>query len=107
MGAGMADTVIAPVADMNADRSPLAADAAVTAAAEGARVVLVSRSPLAESASYWAQGGIAAALAEDDSPALHGEDTLSAGRNASRESAARVLCDEAPARVRDLESLGV
>src|SRR3954468_12562078 len=80
---------------------------ALVAAREGARVVLVSRSPLAESASYWAQGGIAAALAEDDSPELHREDTLSAGRSASRVSAARVLCEEAPARVRDLESLGV
>jgi L-aspartate oxidase len=80
---------------------------ALVAAREGARVALVSRSPLAESASYWAQGGLAAALADDDSPELHLEDTLTAGRNASRESAARVLCDEAPARVHDLESLGV
>jgi len=80
---------------------------ALVAAREGAHVVLVSRSPLAESASYWAQGGIAAALAEDDSPDLHLADTLKAGRSASRESAARVLCDEAPDRVRDLESLGV
>ena len=80
---------------------------ALTAAREGPQVVLVSRSPLAESASYWAQGGIAAAQAEDDSPELHLEDTLNAGRGASRPSAARVLCEEAPARVRDLESLGV
>jgi L-aspartate oxidase len=80
---------------------------ALVAAREGARVALVSRSPLAESASYWAQGGIAAALAEDDSPERHLADTLAAGRGASRESAARVLCEEAPARVRDLESLGV
>jgi L-aspartate oxidase len=80
---------------------------ALVAAREGARVTLVSRSPLAESASYWAQGGIAAALADDDSPQLHLADTLVAGRAASRESAARVLCEEAPARVRDLESLGV
>jgi L-aspartate oxidase len=81
--------------------------AALTAAREGASVVLVSRSPLAESASYWAQGGIAAALAEDDSPELHLEDTLKAGRAASRESAARVLCEDSPARVRELEELGV
>src|SRR5690349_24904354 len=81
--------------------------AALAAAREGARVALVSRSPLAESASYWAQGGIAAALAEDDSPELHLEDTLKAGRNASREGAARVLCEDSPARVRELEELGV
>jgi L-aspartate oxidase len=81
--------------------------AALTAAAEGARVALVSRSPLAQTASYWAQGGIAAALADDDSPELHVEDTLSAGRAAARESAVRVLCEESPGRVRDLERLGV
>jgi L-aspartate oxidase len=81
--------------------------AALVAAREGARVVLVSRSPLAESASYWAQGGIAAALAVYDSPERHLADTLAAGRGASRPSAARVLCEESPESVRDLESLGV
>ncbi|HEX8075806.1 MAG TPA: FAD-dependent oxidoreductase [Thermoleophilaceae bacterium] len=81
--------------------------AALVAAREGARVVLVSRSPLAETASYWAQGGIAAALAVYDSPERHLADTLAAGRGASRTSAARVLCDEAAASVHDLESLGV
>jgi L-aspartate oxidase len=81
--------------------------AALCASREGARVVLVSRSPLAESASYWAQGGIAAALAAGDSPERHLEDTLRAGRGASRPSAARVLCEGSPASVRDLETLGV
>ena len=81
--------------------------AALTAAAEGARIALVSRSPLAQTASYWAQGGIAAALADDDSPELHGQDTLTAGRAAARASAVRVLCEESPARVHDLEQLGV
>jgi len=81
--------------------------AALVAAREGARVVLVSRSPLAETASYWAQGGIAAALALSDSPARHLADTLAAGRGASRPSAARVLCEESAESVRDLESLGV
>jgi L-aspartate oxidase len=81
--------------------------AALTAAEEGAGVVLVSRSPLAQTASYWAQGGIAAALAQDDSPERHGADTLAAGREAARASAVRVLCAESPGRVRDLERLGV
>jgi L-aspartate oxidase len=81
--------------------------AALVAASEGARVALVSRSPLAQSASYWAQGGIAAALAADDSPERHLADTVAAGRRAARQSAARVLCEESPARVRELESLGV
>jgi L-aspartate oxidase len=81
--------------------------AALTASRQGAEVVLVSRSPLAESASYWAQGGIAAALAPDDSPDKHLADTLRAGRGANRPSAARVLVDGSPESVRDLESLGV
>ena len=81
--------------------------AALSAAAEGARVALVTRSPLAQTASFWAQGGIAAALADDDSPELHADDTLAAGRNAARAGAVRVLCEESPGRVRDLERLGV
>jgi L-aspartate oxidase len=81
--------------------------AALVAADQGASVALVSRSPLAQTASYWAQGGIAAALAADDSPDQHAADTLAAGREAARESAVRVLCEESPARVRDLQQLGV
>jgi L-aspartate oxidase len=80
---------------------------ALVAASEGMRVALVSRSPLAQSASYWAQGGIAAAIGPDDSPERHLADTMTAGRGAARESAARVLCEEAPARVAELERLGV
>jgi L-aspartate oxidase len=81
--------------------------AALVAAGTGARVALVSRSPLAQTASYWAQGGIAAALAADDSAEGHLEDTLAAGRAMARASAARVLCQESPGRVRDLQELGV
>ena len=80
---------------------------ALVAARAGARVALVSSSPLPASASYWAQGGIAAALALDDSPEQHAHDTLAAGRGAARPSAVRVLCEESPARVRELEELGV
>src|SRR3954453_10088931 len=81
--------------------------AALNASREGARVLLVSATPLAETASYWAQGGLAAALALDDSPEQHLEDTIVAGRGLVREAAARVLVDEAPDVVADLEQLGV
>jgi L-aspartate oxidase len=81
--------------------------AALVAAEAGASVRLVSSTPLSGSASFWAQGGLAAALGVDDSPELHLGDTLNAGRRLSRESAARVLCEEAPERVRDLERRGV
>jgi L-aspartate oxidase len=81
--------------------------ASLTAARAGASVTLVSARPLAETASYWAQGGLAAALAEEDSPERHLEDTLKAGRDLVRRSAAEVLTAEAPARFHDLEQLGV
>jgi len=81
--------------------------AALCAAREGARVVLVSATPLAQTASYWAQGGLAATLAADDSFELHLRDTMSAGRALVRRSAAETLVREAPDRVRDLQGLGV
>ena len=81
--------------------------AALCAAREGAAVTLVSAGPLAGSSSYWAQGGLAAALSLQDGPECHLADTIHAGRGAVRASAARVLCDEAPAAVRDLQDLGV
>jgi L-aspartate oxidase len=76
------------------------------AAREGGRVVLLSAGPLAQTASYWAQGGLAAVLAADDSFELHLADTERAGRGAVRRSAARVLVQEAPGCVRDLQQLG-
>jgi L-aspartate oxidase len=81
--------------------------AALCAAREGATVVLVSATPLARTASYWAQGGLAAALATDDSFELHLRDTELAGRDLVRRSAAEILVREAPECVRDLQALGV
>jgi L-aspartate oxidase len=80
---------------------------ALVAAGQGASVRLISSSPLSESASYRAQGGLAAALGDDDSAARHLADTLCAGRGTARKSAARLLCDDAPERVRELERRGV
>jgi L-aspartate oxidase len=81
--------------------------AALCAAREHASVVLVSATPLARTASYWAQGGLAAALAADDSFELHLRDTEVAGRGMVRRSAAEILVREAPGCVRDLQALGV
>jgi len=80
---------------------------ALTAARGGARVVLVSATPLAQTSSYWAQGGLAAALGADDTPDLHRHDTEAAGRGAVRRTAANVLVREAPRAVHDLQELGV
>ena len=81
--------------------------AALTAAAAGARVAVVSRKPLSESSSFWAQGGLAAAIGDDDSPELHVQDTLAAGRHACRRAAAELLAREAPGVVAELERRGV
>jgi L-aspartate oxidase len=80
---------------------------ALRCAEAGARTVLVSRKPLAESSSYWAQGGLAAALADDDSPERHAADTLAAGRGLCRTEAVEVLVREAPDAVEELRERGV
>jgi L-aspartate oxidase len=76
-------------------------------AASEARVLVVSKGAILTSSSWLAQGGVAAASGADDSPALHAEDTLAAGRGLCRASAVRVLTEEAPARIVDLAELGV
>ena len=68
---------------------------------------MLTKGPIKTTASYLAQGGVAAAVGPDDDPALHAEDTIAAGRGLSRPSAVSVLTDEAPARVADLADLGV
>ncbi|MCC5898302.1 MAG: L-aspartate oxidase [Phormidium sp. BM_Day4_Bin.17] len=71
------------------------------------RVGLLTKDDLPLSASDWAQGGIAAAIAPDDSPKLHVEDTLKAGAGLCDEAAVRFLAEQAPACVRSLVTLGV
>ncbi len=81
--------------------------AALCAARSGATVALLTAAPLAATASYWAQGGLAAAVGADDSFELHLADTQRAGRDATRQSAAEALVREAPDRLRDLQALGL
>jgi L-aspartate oxidase len=76
-------------------------------AAESARVAVVTKGTLAQTNTRWAQGGIAAAVADNDSAELHERDTLAAGAGLCDPNAVRVLCSEGPARVRDLIHLGV
>jgi len=77
------------------------------AAERGGDVCLVSRTPLSQSASFWAQGGLAAALEPGDSPARHAADTIAAGRGLCRPAAVEVLVEEAPDAVRELRERGV
>jgi L-aspartate oxidase len=80
---------------------------ALRAAEEGAAVCLISRTPLSQSASFWAQGGLAAALEPGDSPAQHAADTIAAGRGLCRPAAVQTLVEEAPATVHELRERGV
>ncbi|MBS1199628.1 MAG: L-aspartate oxidase [Proteobacteria bacterium] len=71
-------------------------------------VLLLSRSPLGrEVATAWAQGGIAAALDPDDSPALHAADTLEAGAGTCDSAVVDAVTREAPETVARLERYGV
>ncbi|MDN5717130.1 MAG: FAD-dependent oxidoreductase, partial [Janibacter sp.] len=70
------------------------------------RVLLVTKTELSAGSTRWAQGGIAAALAPEDSPEEHLDDTLVAGVGLCDETAVEVLVTEGPARVRELIGLG-
>ncbi len=70
------------------------------------RVLLVTKTVLDSGSTRWAQGGIAAALAPEDSPAEHLEDTLVAGAGLCDVDAVRALVTEGPQRVRELVALG-
>jgi L-aspartate oxidase len=82
--------------------------AAVRAAAgSGLRVGVLTKAELEQSATRWAQGGVAAALSsEEDSTDLHLADTLAAGAGLCDVDAVRVLVEEGPRRVQDLIALG-
>src|SRR5690349_20456790 len=71
-------------------------------------VTLISAAPLGEGASSaWAQGGIAAAVADGDSPEAHAADTVAAGGGIVDDDVALGLAREAPARIDDLLRYGV
>jgi L-aspartate oxidase len=70
------------------------------------RVLLVTKALLDEGSTRWAQGGIAAALAPDDSPQDHLRDTLTAGAGLCDVEAVRALVTEGPDAVRRLMELG-
>jgi L-aspartate oxidase len=82
--------------------------AAVRAAeTHGMRVGVLTKAKLHQATTRWAQGGVAAVLADDpDSTDLHLADTLAAGAGLCDPDAVRVLVDEGPARVNELIALG-
>lgn len=75
-------------------------------AAEHGDVLVLTKRSLHDSATSYAQGGIAAALGAGDSPELHRKDTLAAGAALCDREAVEVLVEEGPARVRELQLAG-
>src|SRR3989449_12574 len=70
-------------------------------------VAIVTKKKRAESNTNYAQGGIAAVMAKDDSFDLHIRDTLEAGAGLCREDVVRTIVREGPALVNELVKLGV
>ncbi|AFZ09025.1 L-aspartate oxidase [Oscillatoria nigro-viridis PCC 7112] len=74
---------------------------------EHLQVGLINKNTLPVSASDWAQGGIAAAIAPEDSAALHVQDTLAAGAGLCDLEAVKFLVEEAAACIDSLVKMGV
>ncbi len=71
-------------------------------------VVVMSKGPLGvEGSTLWAQGGLAAAMGADDSPALHAADTLAAGDGLSDAAIVNLFALSAPPAIEKLARLGV
>ena len=74
--------------------------------APAGRVLILTKAEPAESNTGYAQGGIAAAIGDDDTPGLHARDTIRAGDGLCDEAAVQVLVDQGPAYVRELLAWG-
>ncbi len=79
--------------------------AAIELAAAG-RVLVLAKNELSESATQYAQGGIAVALSDEDEIGLHLQDTLDAGDGLCNREAARILVEEGPERIQELIAWG-
>jgi L-aspartate oxidase len=69
-------------------------------------IVLAGTRPGLSGSSAWAQGGIAAAMGEDDSWQSHAQDTMTAGADLCDPAVVNLVAQEAPARIEDLIAFG-
>lgn len=76
-------------------------------AAQLGKVIIITKKQEVDCATNLAQGGIAAVLADDDSFALHIEDTLRSGAGLCDPAVVQLVVEEGPARVRELIDIGV
>src|SRR5215467_11291491 len=79
---------------------------AAIALAEAGKVLVLAKQELAESATQYAQGGIAVALSDEDEISLHLQDTINAGDGIVNVDAAHVLVEEGPERIQELIDWG-
>jgi len=75
-------------------------------ASDGHGAILLTKASIADSASAWAQGGIAVALGPGDSPSQHAADTIAASDGLADPEAVRILTNEGPDRIYELLELG-
>lgn len=76
-------------------------------ASKNSSVAIITKSIIELSNSYWAQGGIAAAIGEDDSTELHFQDTINAGRGLCSKQAVEILVEEGRDRILELIDMGM
>ena len=79
---------------------------AAIALAEAGKVLVLAKQELTESATQYAQGGIAVALSDEDEISLHLQDTINAGDGLVNVEAAHVLVEEGPERIQELIEWG-
>jgi L-aspartate oxidase len=80
--------------------------AAIELGTAGAKVLVLAKSALTDSATEWAQGGIAAALSDEDEISLHEEDTLRAGDGLCNPAAVHAMVEEGPNYILELIEWG-
>jgi L-aspartate oxidase len=80
--------------------------AAISLAEGHAKVLVLAKQELTESATQYAQGGIAVALSDEDEISLHLQDTINAGDGIVNPDAAHVLVEEGPERIQELIAWG-
>ena len=72
----------------------------------GGNVLVLAKSSLSDSATAWAQGGIAVALSDEDEIGLHEQDTINAGDGLCRVEAVKLLVEEGPKYITELIEWG-
>jgi L-aspartate oxidase len=100
------DTLVDLQGDFLIVGSGIAGLRAAVELAEAGEVLILTKAEPSEGNTGYAQGGIAAAVGDDDSPDLHAQDTIAAGAGLCDERAVRVLVDDGARDVRDLIAWG-